>query len=176
MRFRAAARLARVPEGSRVLDVGSRDGGLRAYLPPNVQYQGVDIAPEFASEHVIAHDISQGLPFPDAAYDFVFCIEVLEHVPDPWGTFREFRRVLRPGGVLVLSVPNPYHPKELIWYLFGIADRQGHVYSWTVQTMTALARMNGFRREGLGTTYLHPPVPALLPWLSRSNVFRFVRD
>ena len=176
MRFRNAARLGRVRDDGAVLDVGSRDGGLRRYLPERVRYQGIDIAPEFASEHVLIHDISAGLPFPDATFDTAFCIEVLEHVPNPWGTLGEIRRVLRPGGVLILSVPNPYHVKELIWNLFGIPDRQGHVYAWTIQTMTQLGAMNGFRREALGTTYLHPPIPAPFPLLSRSVIYRFVRD
>lgn len=174
MRLRAAARLARVPAGSAVLDIGARDGGLRAFLPPAVRYQGLDIAPEFASEQVMIRDISLGLPFPDASFDFVFCIEVLEHVPNPFNALTEIRRVLRDDGVLILSVPNPYHLKEVIWNLFRIPDRQGHIYSWTRQAMTALAGMNGFRLEGTRGTYFHPPVP-MVPLLARSIVYRFVR-
>lgn len=44
-------------------------------------------------------------PVPDAAYDTVFCSEVLEHVADPWSALQEIRRALRPGGVLILTVP-----------------------------------------------------------------------
>jgi SAM-dependent methyltransferase len=87
----------------------------------------------------------------------------------------EIRRILSPGGVLILSVPNPYHIKELIWNLFRIADRQGHIYSWTRQTMTALGAMNGFRLEETGGTYLHPPIP-MVALLARSIVYRFVRE
>ncbi len=135
MRFRKAARLARVPTGAAVLDIGARDGGLRGFLPPGVKYQGIDIAPEFAGPDVLIQDISNGIPFPDGAYDFVFCIEVLEHVPNPYGTLGEIHRVLKPGGVLVLSVPNPYHLKEIIWNVLRIPDRQGHIYGWTRQTV-----------------------------------------
>ena len=174
MRFRAASRLARVRDGAAVLDIGARDGGLRAWLPPSVKYQGVDIAPEFASASVMIRDISHGLPFPDASYDHVFCIEVLEHVPNPFGALTEIRRVLRDEGVLVVSVPNPYHVKELLWNLFRIPDRQGHIYSWTRQAMTALAGMNGFRLEADAGTYWHPPIP-MVSLLARSIVYRFVR-
>jgi len=174
MRFRAASQVAAVPTGARVLDIGARDGGLRRFLPEGVRYQGLDIAPEFASEQVLIRDISLGLPFPDASFDFVFCIEVLEHVPNPFAALTEIRRVLREDGVLTLSVPNPYHVKELIWNLFRIPDRQGHIYSWTRQAMTALAGMNGFRLERTRGTYLHPPVP-IVPLLARSIVYRFVR-
>jgi SAM-dependent methyltransferase len=176
MRFVRAARIARVPDGAAVLDIGSRDGHLRRYLPAGTRYQGIDIAPQFASEDVVVHDISAGLPFPDAAFDCAFCIEVLEHVPNPWSTLGEIHRVLRPGGVLVLSVPNPYHVKELIWNLLRIPDRQGHVYAWTVQTMSRLAAMNGFRLEGLGRTYLHPPIPAPFLLASRSVLYRFAKS
>jgi len=174
MRFRKAARLARVPAGAAVLDIGARDGGLRGFLPPGVKYQGIDIAPEFAGPDVLIRDISNGIPFPDGAYDFVFCIEVLEHVPNPYGTLGEIHRVLRPGGVLLLSVPNPYHFKEIIWNVLRIPDRQGHIYGWTRQTMTKLGEMNGFRLERTGGTYLHPPIP-MWALLARSIVYRFVK-
>jgi len=174
MRFRAASKLARVGESCSVLDIGARDGGLGDWLPASTRYQGLDIAPEFASDRVIIRDVSLGLPFPDASFDFVFCIEVMEHVPNPFAALTEIRRVLRPDGVLVLSVPNPYHFKELAWNLFRIPDRQGHIYSWTRQAMTALAGMNGFRLEATAGTYLHPPIP-MVSLLARSIVYRFVR-
>lgn len=174
MRFRAAARLARVAAGAAVLDIGSRDGGLRRFLPPGVRYQGMDITPEFAGPDIVIRDVSEGIPFGDATFDHVFCIEVLEHVPNPYGALTEMHRVLRPGGVLVLSVPNPYHVKELLWNLLRIPDRQGHIYGWTRQTMTRLGEMNGFRLEGFAGTYLHPPIP-IWALLARSIVYRFVR-
>lgn len=174
MRFRKAARLARVAPASAVLDIGARDGGLKRFLPSGVRYQGIDITPEFAAPDILIQDISGGIPFPDASFDHVFCIEVLEHVPNPYQTLGEIHRVLRPDGVLVLSVPNPYHVKELIWNLFRIPDRQGHIYSWTRQTMTRLGEMNGFRLDGFGGTYLHPPIP-MVALLARSIVYRFVK-
>lgn len=174
MRFRAATRLARVRAGAAVLDIGCRDGGLKRFLPPGVRYQGMDITPEFAAPDIVIRDISEGIPFPDGAFDHVFCIEVLEHVPNPFGALTEIHRVLRPGGVLALSVPNPYHAKELIWNLFRVPDRQGHIYGWTRQTMTRLGEMNGFRLDGTAGTYFHPPIP-MVPLLARSIVYRFVK-
>jgi SAM-dependent methyltransferase len=174
MRFRKATRLARVFPGAAVLDIGARDGGLRRYLPADVRYQGIDIAPEFARPDVLIQDISKGIPFPDATYDFAFIIEVLEHVPNPFGTLSEIHRVLRPNGVLIVSVPNPYHFKEILWNLFRIPDRQGHLYGWTRQTMTRLGEMVGFRLERSGGTYLHPPIP-MWSLLARSIVYRFAK-
>ncbi len=174
MRFRKAAALARVPAGAGVLDIGARARGLRRFLPDGVRYQGIEIDPAFAGPDVLIHDISQGIPFPPASYDFVFCLEVLEHVPHPFGTLGEIHRVLKPGGVLIVSVPNPYHFKEIIWNAFRIRDRQGHFFAWTWQTMTRLAETNGFRLDALGGTYLHPPIP-MIALFARSIIYRFVK-
>src|SRR5260370_40328745 len=108
MRFRRATKLAQVRRGSAVLDIGSRNGDLRKYLPPDIKYQGLDIAPEFRAPDILIHDITAGLPFADAAVDYVFMIGGLEHTPPAYGTAGENHRGLRPGGVLVVSGPNPH--------------------------------------------------------------------
>lgn len=46
------------------------------------------------------------LPFQDGSFDSVFCSQVLEHVRDPLLVLQDFQRVLKPGGVLLLSVPH----------------------------------------------------------------------
>jgi SAM-dependent methyltransferase len=173
-RLRRAAALARIAERSSVLDIGCRDGGLRRFLPPNIRYQGIEITPEFEAPEILIQNISEGIPFPDSSFDAAFCIEVLEHVLDPFTVVREIHRVLRPNGVLVISVPNPYHFKEILWNLLRIPDRQGHLHGWTRQTMERFGGMAGFRLEETRGTYLHPPIPAPA-LLARSILYRFVR-
>ena len=47
-----------------------------------------------------------GLPVRDATFDCVVCSQVIEHIPYDDGIFAEFRRVLRPGGLLILGTPD----------------------------------------------------------------------
>ncbi len=64
-------------------------------------YETADIAMDNVDYKV---DI-QKLPFEDATYDFIFASHVLEHIPDDRKAIQEIRRVLKPGGIAILSVP-----------------------------------------------------------------------
>lgn len=57
------------------------------------------------------------IPVPNESYDSILCTEVLEHVPDPGGALKEFNRVLRPGGKILLSTPM-YWPSHEVPYDF----------------------------------------------------------
>lgn len=54
-------------------------------------------------------DLEGRIPLPDGSIDTIFCCSVLEHTHDPAAILREFRRILRPGGHVVLSVPFLYY-------------------------------------------------------------------
>lgn len=58
-----------------------------------------------SSSRGIRHEDAQALSFNDASFDIVVSSDVLEHVPDPWRALSEIRRILRPTGLLLLSVP-----------------------------------------------------------------------
>lgn len=58
----------------------------------------------------------EALPFSDHCFDVVICSEVLEHLHDQRGALHEMRRVLRPGGHLIVSVPRRW-PETLCWLL-----------------------------------------------------------
>lgn len=115
-RYEWAAPLVR---GQVVLDVACGTGYGAAYLAKSgaAMVEGVDIAPEVVAEanRVYASGTAnlrfregriEELPFPDGHFGAVTCFETIEHVPDPVPALAELRRVLRPGGTLLLSTPN----------------------------------------------------------------------
>ena len=105
--------------GARLFDV---DG--RSYLDGN-EVVGVDVdrtaleeAASLGIEPVWA-DATEPLPFDDESFDVVVLGELLEHLPLPRRTVAQARRVLRPGGRLVGSVPNAYRLKARLRFLLG---------------------------------------------------------
>ena len=97
-----------------VLDAGCGAGGLirrLAPLQPAWRWTGIDVSPlacELARGRCAA-EIREGsileLPFSNASFDAVVSADVIYHVQDDGGALREFFRVLRPGGIVVINVP-----------------------------------------------------------------------
>ena len=102
-------------QGRRVLDVGCGAGpGLRFFVAQGSQAWGVD-ASSYALERaqalvpaarLVQADLRAGLPLAGMAFDLLVLGDVLEHVPDGVRLLRECRRVLRPGGTLLLRTVN----------------------------------------------------------------------
>jgi len=106
--------LEHVRPGERVLDLGSGEGKFSAeLLRGGAQVLAADVAEEplrRARERVAGLETQLveaegGWPLPDASFDTVWAGEVIEHVADTAAWLSEVRRVLRPGGVLLLSTP-----------------------------------------------------------------------
>lgn len=88
--------LARLPDGSSGLEINPRSVTLLRERLPN---------------HRIVEGDIEAMPFGSEAFSTVVCTEVLEHVPSPEAALSEIRRVLKPGGRLIGSVP----ARSLIW-------------------------------------------------------------
>lgn len=87
---------------ARVLQFAPEEGSARRLgSAPGVAYVTADLEPGRAE---LTADIT-ALDMPDAAYDVVLCVHVLEHVPDDRAALREVFRVLAPGGWAILQVP-----------------------------------------------------------------------
>ena len=111
--------------GRRVLDLGCRYGALtRSYLDGN-ELVGVDVSREALAEaaklgiETVWTDVQEPLPFPDASFDVVVAGELIEHLSDPDRVVAEVRRVLRPGGSFVGSVPNFFRLRNRLAMLAG---------------------------------------------------------
>jgi len=107
----ASAVQERIPHAQTLLDVGCGQGGLRDRME--------DFCDEYVGADAIRHD---GFPadarfvqanldagrvsLPDGSCDLVACIETIEHVENPRALMRELARLMRPGGLLVVTTPN----------------------------------------------------------------------
>lgn len=67
----------------------------------------------------IQADLNNPLAAPDAAFDTIVCIEVIEHLENSRAVFREFHRLLRPGGNLILTTPNQESLRSLASLVLG---------------------------------------------------------
>lgn len=96
------------------LDAGCGYGGWRAAISQTAgEYISLDVEARGTSEPTYIGDIMAMPQVPAARFDTVVCHQVLEHVPRPWDAIAEFRRLLLPGGHLILSVPHLSRRHEL---------------------------------------------------------------
>lgn len=129
--------LLKLPKGSKLLDAGAGSQQYRKYAQ-HLDYASQDFnqyvrdeAPSFASSTEqysygatdIVGDIWD-IDTPDGEFDAVLCTEVLEHIPYPVDTVKELARVLKPGGVLILTAPsNCLRHFDPYFFSSGFSDR-----------------------------------------------------
>ena len=117
--------LAAIGRGKRVLDLGCRSGALTKHFLDGNEVVGLDVdaaalakAKELGIEPVQAN-VEDPLPFDGASFDAVVAGELLEHLQFPDALVAEIARVLRPGGMLVGSVPNAFRLQSRLRFLRG---------------------------------------------------------
>lgn len=155
-------------EGGALLDVGCAYGSFLAEAAGEYACAGCDIsghAVEVASRRLPGVRVFQsgvlGVP-PDGDYDVVTCFDVLEHVPELDAALAHLRAVLKPRGVLVITVPVYDTP---VGRLVGLLDRDPtHVHKLSRHAWLDRVRAAGFeevRWRGIlryyfgGARYLH---------------------
>ena len=141
--------LESLPPG-RMLDVGCGPGWLLSALDDSWKRFGVEVS-AFAVEHAKAHgEIYVGplldCPFPEGSFDLVTMHHVIEHMADPTANIVKARRLLKPGGWLMLATPD---------FDSGCARRFGanyrllhdttHVSLFSNDSMHRFLRDHGFR-------------------------------
>jgi ubiquinone/menaquinone biosynthesis C-methylase UbiE len=155
-----------LPAGSSVLDLGCGTGELTAAIAAaGMRSTGCDISPEMLRLAAAAHTAGnvdwvelepgwQVLPFRKDSFDAVIASSVFEYVDDPVAVLRECRRVLRPAGIVLCTVPDQRYPVR-----------------WLEQLIATLVR-----EPALGAACRHwPRLGAYLAYLRISRQRHFVR-
>ena len=144
--------------GAPILDAGCGTGLNLRHLPPGST--GIDINPRnvaLVQRRLPNHRVVQGdveaMPFADGSFGTVLCTEVIEHIPDPSAALREFARVLRPGGVLIGSVP----ARSLIWRLRFLSSTCPHSEPFHNEYLPGEVRamLAGWRIDHISYSLLH---------------------
>lgn len=173
-----------LPQRGRLLEVGSYCG----FFLDHIRSDGWDAtglepfraAADYARAQFGLPVLDGSLPkpeIPDASFDAVVMLHVIEHMPDPVANLRELRRLLRPGGVLVVETPRF---DSLMFKLLGRRERSiaacdGHIYFFTVPTLTRMLERCGFevaRVELVGRTLTLQRLLTNVGIISRSENFR----
>lgn len=160
--WRRSILLGALGPGDRWLDLGCGAGAFTALAPDGV---GVDVADAALERARAAHpgpdyrrlDDDGTIPLAHGAVDLVWCSETLEHVGDALGLVQECRRVLAPGGRLVVTTPaHPLARRVAIAALRFDAhfDPQGqHLRFFTRASLRALLTAGGFSVADLRTRH-----------------------
>ncbi len=114
LRDQPPGKLLDVPAGYGALSVRLREFGHDVFAcdlyPEIFSVSGIDIK---------AGNLDDRLPYDDGSFDFIVCIEGLEHIENPANAIREFSRLLKASGTLIVSVPNIMNIEERLKWLFA---------------------------------------------------------
>jgi len=147
--------------GDRVLDLGCGDGAFTEVAVNGGAgiVVGADVADAALARARAAHPragfqlvpFDGLLPFDDSSFDVVWCSEVLEHVADTANFLSEARRVLAPGGCLLITTPAHGRLRLLLHGIERYSDPQGdHLHLYTVRSLRELLGEFGFSKVEVG--------------------------
>jgi SAM-dependent methyltransferase len=156
-------RLPLAREDARVLDAGCGSGRLLDELTAYGHVSGLDINPESVAvakrrgHEDVQEGVVEGLPWEDETFDLITSLDVVEHTADDRVTLRELRRVLRPGGYLLVTVP----AYQALWSSHDVFNR--HYRRYDRRMMRAAAGEVGLTVERMTyfNSLLLPPAAAV---------------
>ena len=168
--------LAALPAGGRVLDLGCGSGALLAQLAGHAGHRaGVELSATAAAEaatvadEVVNLSLDDDLPFPPDSFDVVVCADVLEHVAEPAAALATASGLCRPGGAVVISVPNIGYWQARLRLLRGVWRYEptglfdsGHLRFLTRDTLVELVAGGGLTVEALQPAEVPGPAPHVL--------------
>jgi SAM-dependent methyltransferase len=155
--------LGALPAGTRVLDAGCGEGVLVEEFAGRLEIEGVDA--HYSSDRVRSGSLTS-LPYSDATFDRALCLDVLEHLTfeEQPRALAELHRVLRPGGELLVSVPNLAHLQSRVHFLLAgrlirTASEIKHPGDRPIAEYLDIARRAGFVLTGRSGIF--PTIPML---------------
>jgi methionine biosynthesis protein MetW len=176
--------LALLPAGGAVLDLGCASGGLLALLRPRAgRLAGLELsataaraAAEVADEVVQGALEDAGLPFAPASFDLVVLADVLEHLADPAAALTRAVGWCRPGGAVLVSVPNVAHWSARLALARGRwpQEQSGTFDSSHLRWFTRASLAELLTSAGLADVQLDAIVPALRNHLRTERIARRV--
>ena len=159
-----------LPRETRVLDAGCGEGVLVDEYAGRLAIEGLD--PNYSSDRVRTGSLT-ALPYADGAFDRALCLDVLEHLSfeEQPRALAELHRVLRPGGELLVSVPNLAHLQSRIHFLLRgrlirTASELKHPGDRPIDEYLALAVRVGF--ELVARQGIFPTIPIVTRLIRRN--------
>jgi len=190
-RMRTLLRHVRL-DGLRVLDLGCGNG---SYTRELARHAGLVVGLDVQLSNLASFEariprvagVGEMLPFSAGSFDAVTMIEVLEHTTNDRAVIAECYRVLRPGGYLVLFVPNKLYPMEshpchikkysigknvpfVSWLPDSIRKHICFARIYSRRKLLDMVRAGGFGVEKVG--YIYPPVDSFPLPQALKNVYR----
>lgn len=155
----------------RVLEVGCGGGATLAWLKDSgraTHIAGIELNAGAATvartrvDTLYEGDVGEHLAkFEPGSLDLILCLDVLEHLVDPWATLQSLQQLLRPGGQLIASLPNVRHHSVVLPLLLrgrwayaeaGIMDRT-HLRFFSRESALELLRSAGLQPDGEHLNY-----------------------
>jgi 2-polyprenyl-3-methyl-5-hydroxy-6-metoxy-1,4-benzoquinol methylase len=176
-RFTDSAPLFVLPDNSKVLDIDCRTGNGSAFFANRNKsccFTALAVSPLFQSlaQKTFKEEKVMGktgvfesipIPFENSSFDVILCYETIEHMPCPEDFVAELARLIKPGGLLVLTTPNIlWEPIHLIAPILGLHHSEGPHRMLSRRRLRNIFKKNSFLIKKEKTFVLVPAGPNFL--------------